>query len=172
MYLKNTKTSCNPLTKYAIIFLTSTNVFLTQTQEVKSDNGRENLILCFKRKAVPDVLLRVVEAKRLLESEKVASVQEAAERVGISRSSFYKYKDDIFPFHENSKGKTITMVLQMDDEPGLLSVVLRTVAEYHANILTIHQSIPVNGIASLTLSVDVLPETGDVSGNDTDNGGA
>ena len=116
-----------------------------------------------KEKAVPDVLLRVVEAKRLLESEKVASVQEAAERVGISRSSFYKYKDDIFPFHENSKGKTITMVLQMDDEPGLLSVVLRTVAEYHANILTIHQSIPVNGIASLTLSVDVLPETGDVA---------
>ena len=55
------------------------------------------------------------------------------------------------------------MVLQMDDEPGLLSVVLRTVAEYHANILTIHQSIPVNGIASLTLSVDVLPETGDIA---------
>ncbi|MGN0292146.1 MAG: ACT domain-containing protein [Lachnospiraceae bacterium] len=116
-----------------------------------------------KEKAVPDVLLRVVEAKRLLESEKVVSVQEATERVGISRSSFYKYKDDIFPFHDNSKGKTITMVIQMDDEPGLLSVVLKTVAEYHANILTIHQSIPVNGIASLTLSVDVLPETGDVS---------
>ena len=116
-----------------------------------------------KEKAVPDVLLRVVEAKRLLESEKVASGQEAAERVGISRSSFYTYTDDIFPFHENSKGKTITMVLQMDDEPGLLSVVLRTVAEYHANILTIHQSIPVNGIASLTLSVDVLPETGDIA---------
>ena len=116
-----------------------------------------------KEKAVPEVLLRVVEAKRLLESEKVVSVQEATERVGISRSSFYKYKDDIFPFHDNSKGKTITMVIQMDDEPGLLSVVLRTVAEYHANILTIHQSIPVNGIASLTLSVDVLPETGDVN---------
>ena len=116
-----------------------------------------------KEKAVPEVLLRVVEAKRLLESEKVVSVQEATERVGIIRSSFYKYKDDIFPFHDNSKGKTITMVIQMDDEPGLLSVVLRTVAEYHANILTIHQSIPVNGIASLTLSVDVLPETGDVN---------
>lgn len=116
-----------------------------------------------KEKAVPEVLLRVVEAKRLLESEKVVSVQEAIERVGISRSSFYKYKDDIFPFHENSKGKTITMVIQMDDEPGLLSIVLKTVAEYHANILTIHQSIPVNGIASLTLSVDVLPETGDVT---------
>ncbi len=116
-----------------------------------------------KQKAVPEVLLKVVEAKRLLDSGKAASVQEAAEKVGISRSSFYKYKDDIFPFHDNAKGKTITMVVQLDDEPGLLSVVLRIVADYHANILTIHQSIPVNGIASLTLSVDVLNETGDIS---------
>ena len=116
-----------------------------------------------KKKAVPEVLLKVVEAKRLLDSGKAASVEEAAENVGISRSSFYKYKDDIFPFHDNAKGKTITMVIQLDDEPGLLSVVLRIVADYHANILTIHQSIPVNGIASLTLSVDVLNETGDIS---------
>ena len=116
-----------------------------------------------KKKAVPEVLLKVVEAKRLLDSGKAASVQEAAENVGISRSSFYTYKDDIFPFHDNAKGKTITMVIQLDDEPGLLSVVLRIVADYHANILTIHQSIPVNGIASLTLSVDVLNETGDIS---------
>lgn len=115
-----------------------------------------------KQKAVPEVLLKVVEAKRLLDSGKAVSVQEAAENVGISRSSFYKYKDDIFPFHDNAKGKTITMVIQLEDEPGLLSVVLQTVAEFHANILTIHQSIPVNGIASLTLSVDVLPETGDM----------
>ncbi len=85
------------------------------------------------------------------------------ELVGISRSSFYKYKDDIFPFHDNAKGKTITMVIQMDDEPGLLSVVLGIVAEFHANILTIHQSIPVNGVASLSLSVDVLPDTKNVS---------
>ena len=116
-----------------------------------------------KLKAVPEVLLKVVEAKRLLDSGKAVSVQEAAENVGISRSSFYKYKDDIFTFHDNAKGKTITMVIQLDDEPGLLSVVLRIVADYHANILTIHQSIPVNGIASLTLSVDVLNETGDIS---------
>ena len=116
-----------------------------------------------KQKAVPEVLLKVVEAKRLLDSGKAVSVQEAAENVGISRSSFYKYKDDIFPFHDNAKGKTITMVIQLDDEPRLLSVVLRIVADYHANILTIHQSIPVNGIASLTLSVDVLNETGDIS---------
>ncbi|MCR4999578.1 MAG: ACT domain-containing protein [Lachnospiraceae bacterium] len=116
-----------------------------------------------KEKAVPEVLLKVVEAKRLLESGKCQSVQDATEQVGISRSSFYKYKDDIFRFHEDSKGKTITMVIQLEDEPGLLSTVLKSVAEYGANILTIHQSIPVNGIASLTLSVEVLPDTGDVS---------
>ena len=116
-----------------------------------------------KQKAVPEVLLKVVEAKRLIDSGKAASVQDATEAVGISRSSFYKYKDDIFPFHDNAKGRTITMMVQLDDEPGLLSLVLRIVADYHANILTIHQSIPVNGIASLTLSVEVLSDSGDIS---------
>ena len=115
-----------------------------------------------REKAVPEVLLKVVEAKRLLDSGKVESVQDATEAVGISRSSFYKYKDDIFPYHENQKGKTITVVIQLDDEPGLLSIVLKTIADFHANILTIHQSIPVNGIASLSLSIDVFPTTGNV----------
>ena len=116
-----------------------------------------------KQKAVPEVLLKVVEAKKLLESERVITVQEATDRVGISRSSFYKYKDDIFPFYDNTKGKTITLVMQMDDEPGLLSALLHVVAVSRANILTIHQSIPVNGVATLTLSVEVLETTGNVS---------
>ena len=115
-----------------------------------------------REKAVPEVLLKVAEAKRLIDSGKAVSVQEATEAVGISRSSFYKYKDDIFPYHENMRGKTVIMVIQMDDEPGILSVVLKSIADYHANILTIHQSIPVNGIASLTVNVDVFEETGDV----------
>ena len=116
-----------------------------------------------KQKALPEVLLKVVEAKRLLEAEKVMTVQEATDAVNISRSSFYKYKDDIFPFHDNSKGKSITFILQMDDEPGLLSLVLQTIAEYKGNVLTIHQTIPINGVASLTLTVDLLPITKDVS---------
>lgn len=112
--------------------------------------------------AVPEVLLKVVEAKRILDSEKSVTVQEATERVKISRSSFYKYKDDIFPFHEQAKGRTVTFILQMDDTPGILSDILKTVAEFRGNILTIHQSIPINGIATLTLSVEILPEAGDV----------
>ena len=107
--------------------------------------------------------LKVVEAKPLLESERAITIQEATDKVGISRSSFYKYKDDIFPFYDNTKGKTITLVIQMDDEQGLLSDLLHVVAVYKANILTIHQSIPVNGVATLTLSVEVRSNTGNVS---------
>ena len=114
-----------------------------------------------RERAVPEVLLKVVQAKKLLDSEKVSTVQEAAEQTGISRSSFYKYKDDIFPFHEEARGKTITFIIQMDDEPGILSVVLQTIARFHGNILTIHQSIPINGVATLTHSVDILPGEGD-----------
>ena len=116
-----------------------------------------------KQKAVPEVLLKVVEAKKLLETVRAITVQEAADRVGISRSSFDKYKDDIFPFYDNTKGKTITLVVQMDDRQGLLSDLLHVVAVYRANILTIHQSIPVNGVATLTLSVEVREDTGNVS---------
>ena len=127
--------------------------------------GQEDTAKYFvvRRKAIPEVLLKVVEAKRLLESEKVMTIQEAVDAVGISRSSFYKYKDDIFQFHDNAQGTTITLTFQMDDEPGLLSDVLKIIAEYGANILTIHQSIPINGIASLSLSVQVLKTTGDIS---------
>lgn len=133
------------------------------TEPAVKDMKEKTKYFVVREKAVPEVLLKVVEAKRMLDTKRAGTVQEAADQVGISRSSFYKYKDDIFPFHDTAKGRTITLVIQLDDEPGLLSVVLKTVAEFHANILTIHQSIPINGIASLTLSVDVLPQTGDVA---------
>ena len=123
----------------------------------------ENQYYVVKQRALPQVLLNVVKAKKLLESEQVETIHDATEAVGISRSSFYKYKDDIFPFHDNAKGKTITFLLQMDDAPGLLSDVLKQIADCHGNILTIHQSIPVNGVATLTLSVEVRSNTGNVS---------
>ena len=123
--------------------------------------GEKKKYSVVRERAVPEVLLRVVEAQKLLDCGKAQTVQEAAEQTGISRSSFYKYKDDIFPFHEETRGKTITLIMQMDDEPGLLSAVLQTIARFHGNILTIHQSIPINGVATLTLSVHILPGEGD-----------
>ena len=115
-----------------------------------------------KRKALPEVFLKVVQAKTLLEKEKAITIQEAVDAVGISRSSFYKYKDTIFPFYENSRGRAVTIALKLDDEPGLLSRVLNIIAEYKANILTIHQTIPINGVANITMSMEILPTTGDI----------
>ncbi len=116
-----------------------------------------------RKKALPEVLLKVVETKALIETGSAATVQEAVERTGISRSSFYKYKDDIFPFHDNSEGKVLTFTFEMMDQPGILSDVLKIVAEFGANILTIHQSIPINNVASLSISIQILPSTRDIS---------
>ena len=116
-----------------------------------------------KNKALPEVLMKVAEANNMLSAGKAKTIREAIDAVGISRSSYYKYKDDIFPIHEKIQGKTITFVMEMDDRPGLLSNVLKVVAECNANILSIHQSIPVNHIALITLSVLVLPTTDDVT---------
>ncbi|MBQ2117175.1 MAG: ACT domain-containing protein [Lachnospiraceae bacterium] len=116
-----------------------------------------------KKRALPEVLLKVVEVNRLLDTQKAVSVQDAVDQVGISRSSYYKYKEDIFPFHDSSQGTILNLYCQINDEPGLLSELLKIVADFKANILTIHQAIPVNGIASLSLSIQILDTTGDIS---------
>ncbi len=114
------------------------------------------------KKALPEVLLKVVEAKRRLACDKNLTVQEVTDSVQLSRSSFYKYKDDIMPFHENSRGKTLNVMLQVEDEPGLLSAILMEIARCHANVLTIQQSIPTGGIASVALGFEILPETAEI----------
>lgn len=115
----------------------------------------EEVYYVLKEKAVPEVLLKVEKAKVLLESGKCLSASEAAEKAGISRSSFYKYKDEIFRYHENQKGRSVTVIIKTLDEPGILSRILAVLAESGANILTIHQAFPVNGVAAITLSMDI-----------------
>ena len=124
---------------------------------------RKEKLYVVSERALPEVLLQVVEAKKLLEAKKVTTVGEAAEAVGISRSSFYKYKDEINFFYEDAKGKTISFLLEMEDRQGLLSEVLKEVAIHGVNILTIHQSIPVNGLASLSMSLQVSDGLTDVT---------
>lgn len=137
---------------------------MNHSEEREKHSLEEEQYFIVKKAALPEVFHKVVEAKRLLDSQKSITIQEATDAVGISRSSFYKYKDDVFPFHDNARGKTITIMMQVDDEPGLLSKILSLVAKFGANILTIHQTIPVNRIAMLTLSVEILPSSGDVTG--------
>ena len=80
--------------------------------------AEESKYYVVRKKALPEVLIKVAEVNRLIETKNM-SIADATEQIGISRSSYYKYKDDIFPFRDNVKGKTITFVLSMDDEPGL-----------------------------------------------------
>ena len=103
------------------------------------------------KEVLPDVFLNVVAAKQLLETGKVATVQEATDKVNISRSSFYKYKDSIFPFYDKAKGQTITILIELEDESGKLSDVLNLIADAGANVLTINQMIPMNGIAHINI---------------------
>ena len=104
--------------------------------------------------ALPEVFLKVVEAKHLLSTGKAATVNEATRMTDISRSAFYKYRDAIMPFQNMMTGRIITFQFLLYDEPGVLSAILSAFAKQGANILTINQSIPTNGCAALTISAE------------------
>ena len=103
---------------------------------------------------MPEVFLKVVEAKRMLELREVSTINEAVQRVGISRSAFYKYKDSVMPFTDMMSGHIVTFQSILRDELGVLSAILNIFATSGANILTINQSIPVNGCGALTVSAE------------------
>ena len=104
--------------------------------------------------ALPEVFLKVAEAKRLLSTGEAATVNEAARITGISRSAFYKYRDTVMPFHNMMIGRILTYQLKLHDEPGVLSGILKTYAEQAANILTINQTIPSGGCALVTVTAE------------------
>ena len=104
--------------------------------------------------ALPEVFLRVAEAKRMLQVGEAATVGEAARMVGISRSAFYKYKDAVQPFQNMHAGHIITFYALLKDNPGVLSSYLSIFANSGANILTINQTIPTNGCAGVTISAE------------------
>ena len=109
--------------------------------------------------ALPDVFLKVVEAKRLLDTGKVTTVNEAARVTGISRSAFYKYRDAVMPFQNMMTGRIITFQLLLHDAPGILSSLLNTFADSQVNILTINSIVPTNGCAVVTISAETMDLT-------------
>ena len=104
--------------------------------------------------ALPEIFLRVAEAKRLLSIGEANTVNDAAKMTGISRSAFYKYRDTVMPFQNMMTGRILTFQLLLHDEPGVLSGILKTFADYSANILTINQTIPSGGCALVTISAE------------------
>ena len=110
-------------------------------------------------KALPEVFLKVAEAKWLLETGEATTVNEAAKATGISRSAFYKYRDAIAPFQNLMAGHILTFQFILRDVTGLLSSILTIFAQFGANILTINQTIPTNGCASVTISAETTNMT-------------
>lgn len=111
--------------------------------------------------ALPEIFIKVAEAKRMLQSGEVRTAGDAARAVGISRSAFYKYRDAVRPFNDMKTGRIITFYTMLKNNPGVLSDVLSIFAGSGANILTINQSIPTNGCAAVTISAETsgLAET-------------
>lgn len=104
--------------------------------------------------ALPEIFLKVAEAKRMLETGEVDTVNLATRRVGISRSAFYKYKDAVRPFNDMLHGRIVTFQILLKDEPGVLSAVLNIFAQSGGNILTINQGIPSNGCAAVSIGAE------------------
>lgn len=124
----------------------------TQKENKAMNNSSDYYIV--DKKVLPEVFIKVLEAKRLLENHSVSSVQEACDIVEVSRSAYYKYKDYISPLGEDKRGKTVIIAFNLVDEAGLLSNVLNVLADNGANVLTINQTIPINNIANVTISIE------------------
>ena len=116
-----------------------------------------------RKRAVPEVLRGVVKVNQLLASGKARTVNEAVELAGISRSSYYKFKDDIEEFHDSMAGMNVTLSCEINDETGLLAELLGIISACNANSLTIHQSIPISGVADLSISLQIKDNTDNIS---------
>ena len=111
--------------------------------------------LIVNTKILPDFYEKVVAARDLVEQHKVKGVSEAVQRVGISRSTYYKYKDSIFSFSENARGRKAVLSMILTHQQGVLSEVLNELAAQHTSVLIINQVIPIHDHASVSLSLDI-----------------
>ncbi len=106
--------------------------------------------------ALPEVFLKVAEAKRLLNTGAASTVNEATKMMGISRSAFYKYRDSVIPFQNMMTGRVITIQMLIHDEPGTLSNILNEFAQHKANLLTINSIVPTDGCALVTITAETI----------------
>ena len=119
--------------------------------------GKEFLIV--SKEILPDYYDKVIEARNLLSEGKVKGVSEAVKMVGISRSTYYKYKDFVFNPSENSMGRKALISVMLAHKKGALSEVLNYISSVNGNILTINQNIPINDVASVIISLDISETT-------------
>src|SRR3954462_6127150 len=118
------------------------------------EDMKDETFFLVREDILPEVMKKTLEVKTLIERGKVDSVAEAVQRVDMSRSAFYKYRDTVFPFHTIVKERLITLFFYLEDRSGTLSHLLTIVASSGCNLVTIHQTIPLQGRANVTLSIN------------------
>jgi chorismate mutase len=116
-------------------------------------SGQERYYL-IREDILPEGILKTVQAKELLARGEVKTIHEAVEQVGLSRSAFYKYKDGIHPLSKLERDRIVTISMDLEHRAGILSKVLSMIAQLEGNVLTIHQTIPLQGMANVVISVE------------------
>ena len=129
--------------------------------EFMNEEKQSNFYLV-REEILPEAIKKTIVVKEILKRGELKTVNEAVEKVGLSRSAYYKYKDYVFPFYEASKEKIITLSLLLEHKPGVLSRVLNTIAGDSGSIMTINQGIPLQGVANTTISIETKSLTIDL----------
>jgi chorismate mutase len=135
-------------------YITQYKYMCAQHKDMRVHMDKNTTYLLVDATVLPEVYSKVVEAKKILSKGQIKTVNEAVRMVGISRSAFYKYKDYVLPFYETSRGKVITLFFVVEDFSGILSEIIIKIANSRANIITINQNIPINGLADITISIE------------------
>lgn len=118
--------------------------------------GLKSTFYLVREEILPEAIKKTIKVKELLKRGDARTINEAVEKMELSRSAYYKYKDYVFPFYEASKEKIVTLALLLEHKPGVLSRVLNTIANERGSVLTINQGIPLQGVANATISIETV----------------
>ncbi len=114
----------------------------------------KNTFYLVREEILPEAIKKTIKVKEVLKRGEARTINEAVEKMGLSRSAYYKYKDYVFPFYEASKEKIVTLSILLDHKAGVLSRILNTIAGDGGSVLTINQGIPLQGVANATISIE------------------
>lgn len=117
-------------------------------------NNKNTGFFLVKEDILPTAIKKTIKVNEMLKRGDAATINEAIASTGLSRSAYYKYKDSVFPFYEASLNKIVSVSFMLDHKKGVLSKVLNIISDDSANILTINQGLPLQGMANVTLSIE------------------
>ncbi|MPM63785.1 hypothetical protein SDC9_110669 [bioreactor metagenome] len=117
-------------------------------------NNKTGVFYLVREEILPEAIKKTIKVKDLLKRGEAATINEAVEKMELSRSAYYKYKDYVFPFYEASREKIVTLAILLEHRSGVLSRVLNTIAADHGSVMTINQGIPLQGVANATISIE------------------